>query len=783
MDRPGDRRRRRSLSATAGLMLLALAAPACHHKVIRAGRLDRQAIVAIGEQVSRARGLAFLRPVRFRLLGSADMQAQAREQASFERDDARSRRATALLSMLGLVRAGCDAAGAIEAIVSTQPAGAYQQGRDRLLIVERPRVRSELLEIADALLGRDLSYGEIVAHELTHALQDQHFGLDPPESARDNADARLAHAALVEGDAFLTGYRMGAGALVAEPAAFLDFARHHAPDMGEEVPAYLQERFKFPYLEGGAFVLALERASGWAAVDAAHRSPPRSTEEVLHPERYLAGLQRDLDPPRIPDLDALGEAVPGFEPVLAETLGEWAIGLMVARGQRRASGWGGDRALLFERSRDGARLLAWVVDWDSPAAATAFFDAFADRLQQQHGSPAEVWAHGARWQAARARFAELQGERVVYLDAPAGVELWPLLLEASRAPVRVLGHPDPAPARRLEPIAVERAVQIDPTPPRHSQAGPAVQIGSPGEGATLGGFMQLSGVRGDPDTDAGLEIYRLRLRAAARLARALDLGLRVELELNGSDDLVQDAALRFSPVSPELLYLGHLELGRAKTPFSRSALERDDRLPTFRLPLGAAELGTGRRLGVGYDIDLARYGLPIALRAGAYEGSLATEDGLSEGGGPLLAARLEIRPLEWLELPIELRLAAGYLHDHDFGGLLRDQQTVVIDGRLGWGPAWLEAEGVLADTQPQASFASRAWSLTAGAFVLPDFLELLLRYEQLDTPSDPVCRQLTGGVTFLYLSQFFRVRYNIIWRTQDGQDDRLMHAVEIQAGL
>lgn len=142
---------------------------------------------------------------------------------------------------------------------------------------------------------------DLLAHEVVHALQDQHFGI--PETARiDDDDRLLAVQALYEGDAQLVMEAFHAqrqhqswkrAALFAYEAADL------APEVGIrtglfspsllDLPPARRTTITFPYLSGVAFASALFRAGGFALIDRALAHPPETTADILEPERYFAG--------------------------------------------------------------------------------------------------------------------------------------------------------------------------------------------------------------------------------------------------------------------------------------------------------------------------------------------------------------------------------------------------------------------------------------------------------------------------------------------------------------
>ena len=124
-------------------------------------------------------------------------------------------------------------------------------------------------------------------HELIHGIQQQHFDIEAMRDGLEgNSDAKLALRALIEGDATLGTARyaveyMSPAERVAEPPASPALIR-----VFRAAPRVIQAQYVFPYRDGGVFVDGLYQEGGWQAVDEAFARPPRSTEQVLHPDKY-----------------------------------------------------------------------------------------------------------------------------------------------------------------------------------------------------------------------------------------------------------------------------------------------------------------------------------------------------------------------------------------------------------------------------------------------------------------------------------------------------------------
>ena len=261
------------------------------------------------------------------------------------------------------------------------------------------------------------------AHEFTHSLQDQHYNLTALfAQTAGNSDAELAMKGLVEGDATLTMGLYAHNHLSALDIANYQLEEFQSIDLsglsfGASGPQ-VESATYFPYREGASFVTALYQQGGWKQVDAAFARPPRSTEQVLHPERYFAG-----DAPVAVPLPAL--APPGWRVLAEDTLGELYLRIYLEHvlplGEASAAcdGWGGDRYQVLG-DEQGHLALALSTVWDDAAAAQRFADG-AGVLVSGLGSASllQADAQGARWQLPGRQFLiRLSGTRVLVLHAP-----------------------------------------------------------------------------------------------------------------------------------------------------------------------------------------------------------------------------------------------------------------------------------------------------------------------------------------------------------------------------
>jgi len=274
-------------------------------------------------------------------------------------------------------------------VYSEQVIGFYDDESKELYVVSKKGELGPLEEI-------------VLAHEYTHALQDQYFDLSSlPLEEEGNSDLSIAALSLVEGDASLVqGIYMWTILDDSEREALSQELEELEDEAFDAAPRVIQENIIFPYESGLNFVMALVEQDGWQAVDQAYSDPPQSTEQIMHPEKYL---ERD-EPQAIemPDLEnALGG---GWEQVDSDVLGEFNIRIYLetfvdtAEAATAAEGWDGDRYVYLKDTED-RKLLVLNSLWDSVSDSQEFFDAYITFVQEKSGGAWTLYLTdvGKRW--------------------------------------------------------------------------------------------------------------------------------------------------------------------------------------------------------------------------------------------------------------------------------------------------------------------------------------------------------------------------------------------------
>ena len=233
----------------------------------------------------------------------------------------------------------------------------------------------------------------VMSHELTHALQDQHFHIDKwTDAAKPNDDAELARDAVVEGSALaaMLDYILRGKGSVRDLGELDPSMLMGDPDSSPELakaPKVLQDELLFPYLAGTTFTQqVLKSSTGWADFHKVYENPPASTQQIMHPDLYFQGVV----PPKITLPETAGLISPDWKKLDENNMGEFGVLEILKqfldkdRSTSLAAAWSADRYALFENQKNKRTLLIFRVRLASDADAARFFGAYSEVLESKY---------------------------------------------------------------------------------------------------------------------------------------------------------------------------------------------------------------------------------------------------------------------------------------------------------------------------------------------------------------------------------------------------------------
>lgn len=365
------------------------------------------AMDAIEAEMEGLRGLGLTAPLTRTLMTRQELAAYMEDELAKEYTPQEVEADVRVLAALDFVPQDFDLWQVIVDLYSSEVLGLYDDEVNTFYIVTNGKF--------------DLMNQLTVAHEYVHGLQDEHFDLETfVDEDELNDDQILARMALVEGDATLvmSEYLMAhLDELTLDDLASLQEEGDDAAI--NAAPAIIRETFAFPYIAGLDFVSPIQ-AQGWDAVNQAFADPPQSTEQVLHPEKYLS-----RDEPQVVALPPLTDTLgAGWELVYAETLGEFQTNLYLVQqvdqetADLASQGWDGDRYAVYING--DAELLVLDTVWDGPADREEFVAAYRQYANAKYGQPPTRSTEETLWWETADQTAILtwSGDRALILLGP-----------------------------------------------------------------------------------------------------------------------------------------------------------------------------------------------------------------------------------------------------------------------------------------------------------------------------------------------------------------------------
>src|SRR6266550_8560175 len=330
--------------------------------------------------MSEITGLALRSPLKKSLRSREQIRAHIIQEMNDDKDAAERYAGARSAEAFGLLPKGFDLDSFMIDLLTEQIAGLYDP-------------KAHEFYVADWIPVDDDQQRVVMAHELTHALEDQHFQIETwAKAARPNEDAELARDAVLEGSAMaaMVDFLMfGTGRSLKDVPEFdpgmLIGDLGSTPTL-QKAPPFLKDALIFPYLGGLTFSAAVMKNTGWAALPGLFEKPPVSTQQILHPALYRSGktpssvtlppLEKMLgDNWSKLDENIMGEF--GWKEVLKQFLDN-------DRAKSLAAAWDGDRYMVFEQKRTKKLLLVTRLCLDSEELAARFFGQYSEALEKKY---------------------------------------------------------------------------------------------------------------------------------------------------------------------------------------------------------------------------------------------------------------------------------------------------------------------------------------------------------------------------------------------------------------
>jgi hypothetical protein len=338
-------------------------------------------------KMSKILGLAQLEPLKKSLRSREEIRAYVIQQMKEDKEPEKRYADERMLEKAGLLPKDFPLDAFLVDLLTEQIAGLYD-----------PKAKE--FYIADWMKPGEQEV--VMAHELTHALQDQHYHLDPwRDAAKPNDDAEAAREAVLEGAATAAmidyGLRQQGTNLDAVASTNMKLSALlgdlDSSPLLTKAPMFLRDSLVFPYGAGADFCMAVLRArGGWPGFDSVFQKPPVSTQQILHPELYF----RDVAPLPVTLPDLTHSLPSGWKALDSNIMGEFGLQeilkqfLTEARAAELAPVWAGDRYSIYERKnrKDGKDtledLLVFRVKTSNAADAARLFGGLSEVFDHKY---------------------------------------------------------------------------------------------------------------------------------------------------------------------------------------------------------------------------------------------------------------------------------------------------------------------------------------------------------------------------------------------------------------
>ncbi len=363
----------------------------CAYSLVSGTTVNEAKVEQVEEGIQRIRQLQFLKPVT--LVVKDRDQAEQQMEAELMRDytDNQLRADGTAGALVGLYPAGMDLKTESLKLLRNQVAGFYDLHTKEMVLVQGVDL-GMFVNAAEFVSQRDIGGEMILAHEFTHALQDQHFDLDGKlEHVKNNDDEALALKCVAEGDATIAGYayiggRMDDTVLNALLSHLEDISKAFASE-APDTPEGIAEPLIFQYSDGVRFVADAYRRGGWKAVDALYANPPLSSHQIIHSKDYFEHRGAPVEVA----VHGYEHTMPGWTKADDDTYGELLLRIILQQNlgksapeARLAQQWAGDQMVILQSGSEIS--VIWLIDFTDAASAAKFAAVYATVLDKMPGN-------------------------------------------------------------------------------------------------------------------------------------------------------------------------------------------------------------------------------------------------------------------------------------------------------------------------------------------------------------------------------------------------------------
>lgn len=345
-------------------------------------------------QIQNIRSLSAKDPIPIHYMNKEELQKWLTKNLDNTLPSQKQTKYKRILTTFGLLPKSINLRQKLEKVLQQQMGGFYNQKTQKLHVIDRSDFDQTSIfgpEQAGMIESLNMDPIDLVAiHELTHAVQDQHFQLhnmNIDEITNQNEDRGRAIKSLIEGDATYVMYEF----LFQKRGRSIRMMSHLLSQMLQsqlhntssslklsDIPLFIEKELMFPYLAGLRFVMyGVLKTDGWEAINKAYKNPPTSSEQILHPKKYF----EERDHPTSIHLPEWRQFFPDkWQPQMTNTLGEYGVQLLflshtpdqVSQLRKASKGWDGDRYWSFHHPKKKKTSVLWYTTWDSNRDAKEF---------------------------------------------------------------------------------------------------------------------------------------------------------------------------------------------------------------------------------------------------------------------------------------------------------------------------------------------------------------------------------------------------------------------------